>query len=177
MLSWCRVASTTESYGPSVGSESGWCKTSQEGLGLLQAKLVSEKSIELRLMRRTGSEATSRSSSVGTVSTAETVSATGEGAVLLLSPSVATSSTETVSTNGAVALLLSSPSVATGVGSGGTGGGTGGMISGGTIEGLEQIELIVRPNENPKEESQWQEARRRHHPRGQYEASEQRHEW
>ena len=27
------------------------------------------------------------------------------------------------------------------------------MISGGTIEGLEQIELIVRPSENPEESS------------------------
>ena len=34
----------------------------------------------------------------------------------------------------------------------GTGGRTGGMISGGTIEGLEQIELIVRPSENPEDQ-------------------------
>ena len=122
----------------------------------------------------TGSEATSTSSSA-TASSADTVSTTGAVAVLLLSPSVATSSTETVATTGAVAvLLLSSPSVATG--SGGTGGGTGGTISGGTIEGLEQIELIARPNENPKEESQWQEALH-HHPLVQYGASGQLHEW
>ena len=50
------------------------------------------------------------------------------------------------------------------------------MISGGTIEGLEQIELIVRPNENPKQEAQWQEALH-HDPFGQYEASGQQHEW
>ena len=111
----------------------------------------------------TGSEATSSSS--------QTVSTTG--AVLLLEPSVATSSSDTGATTGAVALLLSSPSVATG--SGGTGGGTGGMISGGTIEGLEQIELIARPNENPKEAHR-QEARHHRLP-VQYGASGQLHEW
>ena len=92
----------------------------------------------------TGSEATSSSS--------QTVSTTGAGTLLLLSPSVATTTSDTGATTGAVALLLSSPSVATG--SGGIGGGTGGTISGGTIEGLEQIELIVRPNENPEQEAQ-----------------------
>ena len=120
-------------------------------------------------MRTTGSGASAASSS-------ETVSTTGAVAVGLLSSSVATaSSTDTVSTTGALGILLLSPSVATG--SGGTGGGTGGMIAGGTIEGLEQIELIVRPNENPKEESQWREAHYHPHPRGQYEANEQRLEW
>jgi len=115
-------------------------------------------------MHMTGSEATSTSS---LASSPETISTTGAVALLLLSSSVATSS-DTVSTTGAVALLLLSPSVATG--SGGTGGGTGGMIAGGTIEGLEQIELIVRPNENPKQEAQWQESRHQY-PLGQYEAS------
>ena len=45
------------------------------------------------------------------------------------------------------------------------------MIAGGTIEGLEQIELIVRPNENPEQEAP------HHYLLGQYEASEQQLEW
>jgi len=89
-------------------------------------KLVSEKSIEFRL---TSPIVSARGGAVGTSS----------------------SSSETVSTTGAVALLLLAPSVA--IGSGGTEGEPGGMISGGTIEGLEQIELIARPNENPEQES------------------------
>ena len=77
------------------------------GLGLLQAKLVSEKSMELQLTCLIGS---ARGGAGGTSSS---------------------SASETVSTTGVVALILLSPAVA--IGSGGTGGGTGGMRSGGTI--------------------------------------------
>ena len=80
---------------------------------MLQAKLVSEKSIELRLTHSIGS---ARGGAGGTTA-------------------IALAASETVSTTGAVALLLLAPSVA--IGSGGTEGGTGGMISRGTIEGLE----------------------------------------
>jgi len=65
---------------------------------------------------------------------------TGIGTLLLLSSTVAGSASS--SSSGRVSTI----------GSGGTGGRTGGMISRGTIEGLEQIELIVRPRENPKEQ-------------------------
>ena len=70
---------------------------------------------------------------------------TGGGTVLLVSASVAGTGTGTGGGSSSSLYTVST------IGSGGTGGGTGGMISGGTIGGLEQIELIVRPSENPEE--------------------------
>ena len=133
-------------------------------LGLDQAKHSSVKSTAFKLAYSTSAG----SIKGGTVLLLSSAVA-GSASTVAGSSSVATSSSDTVSTTGAVEILLSSPSVATG--SGGTGGGTGGMISGGTIEGLEQIELIVRPNENLKQDAHHQ------YPRGQYEANVQRLEW